>query len=112
HKQSSPPLPCESPPRPIYTLSLHDALPISEGKLFERARRLAVLAAKGPASRRVLFEVRCDRGADIARTLGFSNDTARAIRCMDEDRKSTRLNSSHVEISYAVVCWKKKTRTG
>src|SRR5690606_39589605 len=28
---------------------------------------------------------------------------------MLEDRKSTRLNSSHVKISYAVFCWKKKT---
>src|SRR5258708_11584037 len=55
-----------------------------EGKLFERVRRLAVLAAKGPASRRLLFEVRCDRGAEIARTLGFSLPTAQAIRCMDE----------------------------
>jgi putative nucleotidyltransferase with HDIG domain len=55
-----------------------------EGRLFERVRRFAVLAAKGPASRRTLFEVRCDRGAEIARTLGFSKDTARAIRCMDE----------------------------
>src|SRR2546427_8958988 len=27
----------------------------------------------------------------------------------DEDRKSTRLNSSHSQISYAVLCWKKKT---
>jgi HD-GYP domain-containing protein (c-di-GMP phosphodiesterase class II) len=55
-----------------------------EGRLFERLRRLAVLAAKGPASRRQLFEVRCDRGAEIARTLGFSQPTAHAIRCMDE----------------------------
>ena len=55
-----------------------------QGALFERVRRLAVLAAKGPASRRMLFEVRCDRGAEIARTLGFSTDTAQAIRCMDE----------------------------
>ena len=55
-----------------------------EGRLFERARRLAVLAAKGPASRRMLFEVRCDRGAEIARTLGFSPATAQAVRCMDE----------------------------
>jgi putative nucleotidyltransferase with HDIG domain len=55
-----------------------------EGKLFERVRRLAVLAAKGPASRRMLFEVRCDRGAQIARTLGFSERTASAIRSMDE----------------------------
>lgn len=54
------------------------------GRLLERARRLAVLAAKGPSSRRTLFQVRCDRGADIARTLGFSNVTAQAIRTMDE----------------------------
>ena len=55
-----------------------------EGKLFERVRRFAVLAAKGPASRRLLFEVRCDRGAQIARMLGFSGATADAIRSMDE----------------------------
>jgi len=55
-----------------------------QGKLFEKVRRFAVLAAKGPSSRRMLFEVRCDRGAEIARTLGFSKDTAQAIRCMDE----------------------------
>src|SRR5438874_9904424 len=30
---------------------------------------------------------------------------------LEQDRKSTRLNSSHVEISYAVFCLKKKTRT-
>ena len=55
-----------------------------EGTLFERVRRMAVLAAKGPASRRLLFEVRCERGAEIARTLGFSPATAHAIRSMDE----------------------------
>jgi hypothetical protein len=33
-----------------------------EGTLFKRVRRIAVLAAKGPAGRRALFEVRCDRG--------------------------------------------------
>src|SRR5207248_1340194 len=55
-----------------------------EGRLIERVRRFAVLAAKGPASRRMLFEVRCDRGAQIARTLGFSQATAQAVRCMDE----------------------------
>jgi putative nucleotidyltransferase with HDIG domain len=55
-----------------------------DGSFFERMRRLIVLAAKGPVSRRALFQVRCDRGAEIARTLGFSNETADAIRCMDE----------------------------
>src|SRR5262249_7528417 len=54
------------------------------GRLLERVRRIAVLAAKGPANRRVLFEIRCDRGAEIARTLGFSSETAQAIRSMDE----------------------------
>jgi hypothetical protein len=32
---------------------------------------MIVLAAKGPSARRSLFEVRCDRGAEIARTLGW-----------------------------------------
>src|SRR5690606_40420660 len=33
---------------------------------------------------------------------------AAAPRLIEQDRKSTRLNSSHVKISYAVFCWKKK----
>src|SRR5665213_2551456 len=55
-----------------------------EGHIGERLRRLIALAAKGPAARRSLFEIRCDRGAEIARTLGFSVATAEAIRSMDE----------------------------
>src|SRR5690349_23587377 len=41
-----------------------------------------------------------------------AGDTARLRRLADtiEDRKSTRLNSSHVEISYAVFCLKKKKK--
>src|SRR5690349_22988608 len=50
--------------------------------------------ASTPALRRRL--------AAIARRLGATP------RHVDEDRKSTRLNSSHVEISYAVFCLKKK----
>src|SRR5438309_2910792 len=66
----------------IYTLSLHDALPI-----------LLDIAAIS----HVVFAA--------AFALTFSADLARA----DEDRKSTRLNSSHSSISYAVFCLKKKT---
>src|SRR5438445_13471549 len=66
----------------IYTLSLHDALPIS---LRHGARR----AAARPA--------RLDR-------LGRRRRASRSSR----DRKSTRLNSSHANISYAVFCLKKK----
>src|SRR6266496_5596271 len=57
----------------IYTLSLHDALPISPCAYSQRDR--------------------------IA---------GRATEAHWRDRKSTRLNSSHVEISYAVFCLKKK----
>src|SRR3989442_11625953 len=64
----------------IYTLSLHDALPISRdgGGGSDRGRA----RAGGPDARH--------------RASG--------------DRKSTRLNSSHVRISYAVFCLKKKKR--
>src|SRR5438270_10357178 len=66
----------------IYTLSLHDALPIS---LSPRLARCAARAA--------------------ARSAG--SPPARA-RPPTRDRKSTRLNSSHSQISYAVFCLKKK----
>ena len=55
-----------------------------EGTLVERLRRFAALAVAGPSSQRELFEIRCDRGANIARALGVSEPTAVAIRCMDE----------------------------
>src|SRR5258705_9317800 len=61
----------------IYTLSLHDALPIFS-RVLRRVRRSP-----------------CPSGL-----------TGRA----PEDRKSTRLNSSHLGISYAVFCLKKKKR--
>ena len=53
-----------------------------EGPPLERLRRLAALALA--SSPRELFEIRCDRGADIARALGVSEPTALAIRAMDE----------------------------
>src|SRR5207245_10325864 len=74
-------------PRAIYTLSLHDALPIlvafrhrGVGRIGRRQRRL-----------------RFDRHERIEAGLPLG------------DRKSTRLNSSHGSISYAVFCLKKKT---
>src|SRR3712207_9011819 len=72
----------------IYTLSLHDALPISGALPRGPTRSPAVAAAR---------ERRQQRGsAGTPRTR--------------EDRKSTRLNSSHANISYAVFCLKKKHR--
>lgn len=55
-----------------------------EGSPWQRLRRFAALAVAGPSSQRELFEIRCDRGANIARALGVSEPTAVAIRAMDE----------------------------
>src|SRR5207244_10826091 len=81
-----------------YTLSLHDALPIcSPHDQTGPARRLSRpdhdrLLRRRPPWPSVLRPLRSDKGR---RT----------------DRKSTRLNSSHQIISYAVFCLKKKTKT-
>src|SRR4051794_41489130 len=74
----------------IYTLSLHDALPIC-GAAVEADRHgdaVSSLPLRSPPS---LF-----RGRMLSEAGG--------------DRKSTRLNSSHPSISYAVFCLKKKTK--
>src|SRR3712207_7391484 len=55
-----------------------------------------------PAHGRARFGVR-------ARQVGFHVEQRRVVRAIEEaDRKSTRLNSSHANISYAVFCLKKK----
>src|SRR2546426_2503637 len=74
----------------IYTLSLHDALPICAARRDARPRRGGQSQARGRAHRA------CVGGAVL-----HGADAAR-------DRKSTRLNSSHLVISYAVFCLKKK----
>src|SRR2546430_11024058 len=48
--------------------------------------------------------------SERARALGESISGARPDRAGESDRKSTRLNSSHSQISYAVFCLKKKKR--
>src|SRR5690348_18444885 len=67
----------------IYTLSLHDALPISRSRPRFRCRQPPKPGASHSAP----------------------------ARSPEEDRKSTRLNSSHPSISYAVFCLKKKKKT-
>src|SRR5437870_12646041 len=72
-------------PNQIYTLSLHDALPIFGSHGWPE------IVADGLAARVEHDEV--------------------AVDADRRDRKSTRLNSSHVAISYAVFCLKKKKIT-
>src|SRR5690349_23351292 len=82
----------------IYTLSLHDALPISfMGRAALHRRRLGV-----DRDRRRPLQLEAV-GRDPYSGVGLAHH-------LGEDRKSTRLNSSHVEISYAVFCLKKKKK--
>src|SRR5690606_41934660 len=93
----------------IYTLSLHDALPI-----YTRMRGPSKVDERGV----IRQQHRAGDGVG-ARTVGkpHSLTAPRPERVVDGpglypevlDRKSTRLNSSHVKISYAVFCLKKKT---
>src|SRR5947199_6314365 len=74
----------------MYPLSLHDALPIYIPGVERRARKgidpaVGVARYSGSGSHRRIIKVRAE-----------------------QDRKSTRLNSSHLGISYAVFCLKKK----
>src|SRR5258708_27849621 len=82
----------------IYTLSLHDALPILSFSraISETARRESLLC------RLLSSPARTARSAWVSLAL-LAGD--------DRDRKSTRLNSSHQIISYAVFCLKKKEHT-
>src|SRR5436305_6376666 len=84
-----------------YTLSLHDALPISALALLLAAVGLYGLVASSVAERR--------RELAIRMALGATERQAVIAAAAPGDRKSTRLNSSHVRISYAVLCLKKKT---
>src|SRR5438552_5524066 len=80
----------DTAPPEIYTLSLHDALPIWP-------RRWSAVAA--PAERRPAGD------SPLPRTVPGSSAPSGS-----RDRKSTRLNSSHQIISYAVFCLKKKKK--
>src|SRR5690242_21561133 len=82
----------------IYTLSLHDALPIFAG---ERD-------IPEPALRE---DVEADVALRPAREAARPAEVGEDGHLAQADRKSTRLNSSHMSISYAVFCLKKKKKT-
>src|SRR5204862_7485885 len=73
----------------IYTLSLHDALPICTPAI--------------PITR--------SRGKPVTFFITVHMASRGLLTTIARDRKSTRLNSSHVEISYAVFCLKKKKQS-
>src|SRR5256885_6248764 len=83
----------------IYTLSLHDALPISPAG----AGRGGHLGAEHGGQQSG------DRVAVHSKIVHSSVIHGHCPVAPNRDRKSTRLNSSHLVISYAVFCLKKKT---
>src|SRR5256885_6784213 len=86
----------------IYTLSLHDALPIYPGKGRGSRRRV-------PCTERVRGILQL-RSTEATSEWVFPAQT-KSGHIESSDRKSTRLNSSHLVISYAVFCLKKKKRS-
>src|SRR2546427_9351609 len=83
----------------IYTLSLHDALPIYSGLRSRNSPGCREWSRDGPSGWR----------------SGSHRPSARNSSPVSvpksKDRKSTRLNSSHSQISYAVFCLKKKKKS-
>src|SRR5206468_6744658 len=90
------------PPSAIYPLSLHDALPISPRMPVSQSWTSATRGVDRAAAAR--GAARSSKGASAAPSEPPPGFVARA------DRKSTRLNSSHDQISYAVFCLKKKKK--
>src|SRR5439155_27178726 len=87
----------------IYTLSLHDALPI--------CTTVTVNAADDVAVTKITLTTQIGNAAPVVQTKTPNVANASGVTFtvpVPKDRKSTRLNSSHVAISYAVFCLKKK----
>src|SRR5690606_41924595 len=87
----------------IYTLSLHDALPISHEE-----NQVKLVAYKFHGGVLAWWDQEQSKRKRMGKPPIM---TWPRMRKMIRDRKSTRLNSSHVKISYAVFCLKKKKKT-
>src|SRR5258707_2247113 len=85
----------------IYTLSLHDALPIW---MRDKTGQWRVLESTASAVR--------NKNGEVEKLIIVNRDVSerRLLEKQFLDRKSTRLNSSHANISYAVFCLKKKKK--
>src|SRR5690606_39856326 len=103
-----------TPTTEIYTLSLHDALPISDGLI--KPHPTNAQNSTAPMRTRTNAMSNSSRSGHLtdqqsliirSRTLRVDlADQRESVSDHRPDRKSTRLNSSHVKISYAVLCLK------
>src|SRR5690554_7922021 len=89
----------DKPTTEIYTLSLHDALPIYKPHIVKQ-----ILNDDGAVIKEIESEI-------LKKTVSKKTSDFIQKSMYLTDRKSTRLNSSHVRISYAVFCLKKKMIT-
>src|SRR5690606_41582185 len=102
----------DTPTTEISTLSLHDALPIYAALATRAHPHLACPAHAQPAA----FDRHPASGEHLvvrrvqAGGLEVQRHRRQPLERGRGDRKSTRLNSSHVKISYAVFCLKKKNK--
>src|SRR3712207_9573439 len=85
----------------IYTLSLHDALPICS---------VAAPGGRGDGQRTTPDRARPARRCAAPSGVAAPDPRSGRTPGRNQDRKSTRLNSSHANISYAVFCLKKKNK--
>src|SRR5690606_42012251 len=104
-------VPTAPAPPATYTLSLHDALPISDRHAIATDDLARLLVHQHLRHHEEIH------GGEIIGELAILirdlrdhhvDDVIRHVVVAAQDRKSTRLNSSHVKISYAVFCLKKK----
>src|SRR5690606_41474937 len=92
--------------------SLHDALPISSASLIKGCRVVLTpdtgMMHIAAALKKPIVSVWGNTVPQFGMYPYYGNQLVNEFRA---DRKSTRLNSSHVNISYAVFCLKKKNKT-
>src|SRR5207249_10922363 len=77
------------------------------GRAVEREARLVELNPGGAGGGEARQDLRVHRQQRVQQREAVEPRGARLAQEQERDRKSTRLNSSHVSISYAVFCWKK-----
>src|SRR5688572_32194284 len=93
----------------IYTLSLHDALPISVRE--QGVNKMAPDKPRPSGHQRVLHQLPPLSVCQPPSLKSPPEDSKNRDASSRPDRKSTRLSSSHSQISYAVFCLKKKKKT-
>src|SRR5439155_24142320 len=93
-------------PTAVYTLSLHDALPILDGGTLIGCTAISGSVGISGGNGSVIKDCTAAQSTSHGISVGYDS----VVSGCTADRKSTRLNSSHVAISYAVFCLKKKKK--